>query len=320
VETANATTGKGARIVSRGLVRRFGPKTAVEPFDLDLGPAPGAPAGCIVGLLGPNGSGKSTLLRMLLGLVPRDAGTARVDGVELAGDGLGVRERVAYVPGEIALMGEMRADAHLDWLLRGREREAIGRARAMADEFGLPLRARVRSYSHRMKRQQLLAAALAPRVRVRLLDEATEGLDPSRRGEVLARLRADAAGGTTILLSSHHLGEVDLVCDALVFLNGGRKIAEESAASLAERARRLVRLGFEPGTDLRAVETALARFPEARLRIDGTVVHATIEGVEPSDFLVRALAAPGLPRPVSVEYGRLSLADLYRGLYGVEGC
>jgi ABC-type multidrug transport system ATPase subunit len=76
VETANATTGIGARIVSRGLVRRFGPKTAVEPFDLDLGPAPGAPAGCIVGLLGPNGSGKSTLLRMLLGLVPRDAGTA----------------------------------------------------------------------------------------------------------------------------------------------------------------------------------------------------------------------------------------------------
>ena len=301
-------------VESRGLTRRFGATVAVHPFDLDLGP------GGIVGLLGPNGSGKSTFLRMLLGLVRPDAGTARVDGAALAGDGVAIRRRVAYAPGEIAMLGEMRAGAHLDWLLRGREPEAFARARAIAGELGLPLRARVRSYSHGMKRQLLLAAALAPRVRVRILDEATEGLDPSRRGEILDRLRADAAGGTTILLSSHHLGEVDRACDVLVFMNEGRAIARESASSLAERARRLVRLRFDERTDMRAVETALTREPGVRVRIDGLRASVSLDGAEPAAFLARALASPDLPRPRAAEYGELSLADLYREIYGVEGC
>ncbi|MFN0009714.1 MAG: ATP-binding cassette domain-containing protein [Planctomycetota bacterium] len=301
-------------VESRGLTRRFGSKVAVHPFDLDLGP------GGIIGLLGPNGSGKSTLLRMLLGLVRPDAGSARIDGVALEGDGIAVRRRVAYAPGEIAMMGEMRAGSHLDWLCRGREAEAFTRAREIAGELGLPLDARVRAYSHGMKRQLLLAAALAPRVPVRILDEATEGLDPTRRGEILARLQDDAANGTTILLSSHHLGEVDRVCDVLVFLNEGRKIAQESATSLAARARRLVRIGFEDGTDMRAVEATLARQSGARVRVEGLRASVALEGTDPAEFLARALAAPDLPRPRAAEYGELSLGDLYRELYGVEGC
>jgi len=305
-------------VESRGLTRRFGSTVAVHPFDLEIGP--GSSGGSIIGLLGPNGSGKSTLLRMLIGLVRPDAGSARIDGVALAGDGIAVRRRVAYAPGEIAMIAEMKADAHLDWLLRGREREALPRARDLARELGLPLEARLRTYSHGMKRQLLLAAAFAPRVRVRILDEATEGLDPSRRGEILQRLQADAASGTTILLSSHHLGEVDRVCDVLVFMNQGRKIAQESARSLAERARRLVRLGFEEGTDMRAVEATLGRQPSARVRIDGLRAIVSLEAADPAAFLARALDSPDLPRPRAAEYGGLSLAELYREIYGVEGC
>jgi ABC-2 type transport system ATP-binding protein len=90
-------------------------------------------AGAVAGLLGPNGSGKSTFLRCLLGLVRPDAGTARLDGVDLAGDGTAVRRRVAYAPGEIALYGEMRGRDHLDWLLRGRAtRPGRGRVRSPA--------------------------------------------------------------------------------------------------------------------------------------------------------------------------------------------
>lgn len=321
VESAQDPPGNGPRIRARGLTRRFGSTIAVHPFDLDLGAdGNGGPGGGIIGLLGPNGSGKSTLLRMLLGLVRPDAGSARIDGVALAGDGIAVRRRVAYAPGEIALIGEMKGIAHLDWLLRGREPEACLRAQGIARELGLPLDARVRTYSHGMKRQLLLAAALAPRVRVRILDEATEGLDPSRRGEILQRLREDAASGTTILLSSHHLGEVDRVCDVLVFLNEGRKIAQESAPSLAARARRLVRLGFEEGTDMLAVEATLARSPGARVRVEGLRASVTLDGTDPAAFLAVALASPDLPRPRAAEYGQLSLADLYREIYGVEGC
>ncbi len=302
------------RIVTRGLSRSFGKKVALHPIDLDLGP------GQIVGLLGPNGSGKSTLLRALMGLVRPDSGRAFVDGVEVSGDGTAVRRRSTYAPGEIALYGEMKGAAHLEWLLRGRGREAGKKARAIASDLGLPLEKKVRAYSHGMKRQLLLSAALAPEVGVRILDEATEGLDPSRRGVVLERLADDAARGTTILLSSHHLGEVDRACDVLVFLSEGKKIAEEAAASVAERARRLVRLSFDEGVEMGKVSERLSRFEGARVRIEGLRATVTLGSAEPSTFLSSVLSAPDLPRPRAAEYGELSLSDLYREIYGVEGC
>ena len=230
-----------ATIVARGLTRRFGSTVAVHPLDLDVGP------GGITGLLGPNGSGKSTLLRMLTGLVQPDAGSASVDGVPLEGDGTAIRRRCTYSPGEVVLYREMRGAEHLDWLLRGRDRVARRRGREIAAVFELPLTARVRAYSHGMKRQLLFAASLAPRVPVRILDEPTEGLDPSRRGTLLDLLQEDAAAGTTILLSSHHLGEVDRSCQRLIFLNKGRLVADESAEDVRRRAGRLVRLRFSPG-------------------------------------------------------------------------
>ena len=301
-------------ILARGIARRFGRKIALLPTDLDL------PPGSIAGLLGPNGSGKSTLIRCLLGLVRRDSGEARLDGVELRGDGTAVRRRVAYAPGEIALHGERRGRDHLDWLLRGRGAGTRARARTIAADFGLPLERRVRTYSHGMKRQLLLAAALAPDVRVRILDEATEGLDPTRRGEVLERLVEDAARGTTILLSSHHLGEVDRVCGVLVFLSEGRKLAEETSAAIAERARRLVRMTFDAGTDLAAVSRYFSGVAGARLRIDGTRATIDLAEGDPNALLAAALASPALPRPRSVAAGELSLSELYREVYGVEGC
>jgi ABC-2 type transport system ATP-binding protein len=311
--SAPSACGPG-RVVARGLARSFGGHVALHPFDLDLGP------GGVVGLLGPNGSGKSTLLRALTGLLRPDAGRAWVDGVALAGDGTGIRHRCTYAPGEIALYGEMTGGAHLNWLLRGRGSAATERARAIAAELELPLEKRVRAYSHGMKRQLLLAAALAPEVPVRILDEATEGLDPSKRGQVLALLTEDARAGTTILLSSHHLGEVDRVCDRLVFLNAGRKIAEETSATLAERARTLVRLTFAEGADLRGVVERLSRRTRAPIRVEGTRVDVRVEGADPRAFVCAALAEIDAPHPLAMRWGELSLSELYRDLYGVEGC
>lgn len=281
----------------------------------------------MIGLLGPNGSGKSTLLRMLVGLVRPTAGAAHVDGIALAGDGTAIRKRATYAPGELALYKELRADAHLEWFLRGRDRAAVARARAIALQLGLPLRARVRTYSHGMKRQLVFAAALAPNVRVRILDEPTEGLDPSKRGTVLDLLTADARErGSTIVLSSHHLGEVDRACDRLVFLSDGRKIADETPASLASRAGRVLRLDFAPDTDRARVLHALEKIGGARVaRLEASADGAlraslVLDGDDPRPFAAAAFASAELPRPKAFEYGRLSLAEIYRELYGVEGC
>jgi len=310
-ERSAPAAGRG-RIDAEGLTRRFGTKLALAPLTLSVGP------GGITGLLGPNGSGKSTLLRCLVGLVPADAGSATVDGARLSGDGVAVRRRVTYAPGELHLYGELSGAEHLDWLLRGRGRAARARGRELARELGLPLAQKVRGYSHGMKRQLCFAAALAPELGVRLLDEPTEGLDPSKRSQVLDLLEADAARGTTILLSSHHLGEVDRVCDRLLFLSDGKLIADETPESVHERAARLLRLVWPAGSDPSALAGALRSDAVESIRVEGTRMTVLLAERDPRRFLAR-LEQRSLPAPSAIEYGRLSLSELYTDLYGVEG-
>jgi ABC-2 type transport system ATP-binding protein len=302
------------RVVARGVTRRFGAKIALHPLTLEIGP------GAVTGLLGPNGSGKSTFMRILTGLVRPDAGSAVVDGVPLRGDGTAIRRRITYSPGELHLYGEMRGAEHLTWFLRGRGEAARARALEMAGGMGLPLERRVRGYSHGMKRQLVFAAAMAPDVGVRILDEPTDGLDPSARSEVLERLRADAAGGTTILLSSHHLDEVDLVCSRLVFLNEGRLVADETTADVRERASRVILFTWSPDADITGIEGRLAGDGVDAVRRDGAHVSVSLASADPRAFLARFAALDGLPAPASIEHGLLSLKELYRELYGVEAC
>jgi ABC-2 type transport system ATP-binding protein len=309
--------GGEGRIVARGVTRRFGDKLALAPLDLEVGP------GGVTGLLGPNGSGKTTLLRVLIGLTPPDAGEVSVDGAALRGDGLEIRKRCCYSPGEIAMYGELKGSEHLDWLLRGRDAQARATARAYAERFELPLQRRVHAYSHGMKRQLLFAAAMAPRVRVRILDEPSEGLDPTKRGVLIELLREDAARGTTILLSSHHLGEVDRACQRFVFIHAGKLIASESAESVAARARRLLRVSFAPRAGL---DDALRRGSE-RLALHARSVSTRdsqllveLSGDDPRPALAELAKLAELGAPTGLEFGRASLQELYRDLYGVEAC
>ncbi len=296
-----------------GLEHRFGATQALHRTDLEI------PAGGVVGLLGPNGSGKSTLMRLLTGLVPLQQGKVNVDGVPMAGDGLEIRRRTTYAPGELHLYSELKGGEHLRFLLRGRRDGSFDRARSIAGELGLPLDRRVREYSHGMKRQLLFAAAIAPDVRVRILDEISEGLDPAKRSQVLDLIDADAARGTTILLSSHHLGEVDRSCQRLVFLNAGRVVADESSEEVRRRAGRLVRLRFAPGA-LTPGSTGVLQGPgvESVEEVEDRV-NVMLSGDDPRTFLGRLASATDLPAPTSVEHGRISLGELYRALYGVEG-
>lgn len=297
-------------VSARGVTRRFGDHVALHPLDLDLAPG-------VTGLLGPNGSGKSTFMRCLVGLVRPDAGAVRIDGVRLQGDGVEVRRRLTFTPGELALYGELTGTEHLRFLVRGRDRAALTTARTVAEELGLPLDRQVRGYSHGMKRQLLFAAAMGPDVPVRILDEPTEGLDPTKRAAVLDILGRDAARGRTILLSSHHLGEVDAACERIAFLDAGRLVALEESAAVHERMARLVRLWWREGVPDGAVEQ-LEGQARAQVRIEDEHLAVTLPGADPRAFLA-ALAAADLPAPSAVEHGRISLSVLYREIYGVEG-
>jgi len=299
-------------ITIRGLTRRFGAKTAVHPTDLEIG------AGAITGLLGPNGSGKSTLMRMLTGLVRPHGGSAVIAGTPLRGEGTAVRRVLTYAPGELGVYGELRGREHLRWSLRGRPASALDRAVEVASWLGLPLDHKVRTYSHGMKRQLLFSAALAPDVPVRILDEPTEGLDPSKRGQVLELLHQDVAKGTTVLLSSHHLQEVDHACERLIFVNEGRIVADEAADVLRRRAMSLVKLRFREGLAHESLESALTALGHGTVHRTGRTFDLVLDADDPRPFL-GALAQSALPAPEAIEYGNPSLQDLYRELYGVEG-
>lgn len=315
---AAAPTIAQATISVAGLTRRFGDHLALAPLDLEVGP------GGITGLLGPNGSGKSTFMRCLVGLVQPDAGSVTIAGTPLRGDGTAIRRLVTYAPGELHLYGELSGSEHLAWFLRGRGKAAVQRGVEISSELGLPLDARVSGYSHGMKRQLMFAAAMAPDVAVRILDEPTEGLDPSKRSQVLDVLRADVAGGTTVLLSSHHLGEVDAACERILFMNSGRCIADESAAEVSGRAARLARIGYEDEASAKRVASALETFGLAQAGVEK--VHTTEARVvtlllspDPRPLLSALSSIGDVPPPRSVEHGKISLQELYRSLYGVEG-
>ncbi len=313
-EETTPRSGSPQSVRIRGLSRSFGQKLALAPLDLDV------PAGEITGLLGPNGSGKSTLMRCLLGLVRADSGEAWVDGVRLRGDGREVRARSTFAPGEFALYGQMRADRQLDWLLAGRDREAHERAHALANELELPMQEPVHAFSHGMKRQLLFAAAMGPRVAVRILDEISEGLDPAKRGLVLERLRDDVKQGTAVLLSSHHLGEVQRICDSMVFMRGGHLLSDQNTRTVLDHSRRLVRLQFAPSTDLARLE-AVARAAGA-VDMSGPAENLLLhlDDQDPRRALTAIFSNSDLPSPLRIEYGQPSLEELYRELYGEDAC
>ena len=300
-------------VEAHGLVRRFGSVVAVDGVDLVVQP------GTVTGVLGPNGSGKSTLLRMLIGLVRPHGGSATVAGVPLVGDGTAVRRRVTFAPGEIALYGECTAEEQLTWLLRGRPDSAEAAARAVALRLGLPLAKKVHEFSHGMKRQLLFAAAMGPDVPLVILDEPTEGLDPTKRREVLAEIEGRRARGTTVLLSSHHLSEVEAVCDRLVFFHSGHILADESPDVLRARARRSLRITYAEPDAAEAALDLVAEHPAVDTVVhDGALLRLELHAEDPRPFL-GALADLGGPAPAAIESGRLSLTDLYRTVYGVDG-
>jgi len=315
------TPGRGV-LHAEGLTRSFASVRAVQPLSVTIGP------GGITGLLGPNGSGKSTFLRMLIGLVRPDAGHAVVDGATLRGDGTEIRERVTYMPGELRPYGELSGLAHLRWLVQGRDEGALERALGIATRLDLPLERKVHGYSHGMKRQLFFSAAMAPQVHVRILDEPTEGLDPTRRREVLEILKEDVrSNGTTVLLSSHHLGEVDRACERILFLRMGELLDENAAGEIHRRAKRAMRLQFEGELEdhaLTAVLRALGTTAGVELG-EGTAARITLflaPDADPRETLARIFAlreVRELPEPASLVYGELSLHELYRELYGSEG-
>jgi daunorubicin/doxorubicin transport system ATP-binding protein len=214
-----------------GLVKAFGDTTAVDGVDLAVAP------GMVYGLLGPNGAGKTTIIRVLTTLLRPDAGTARVLGYDVVAEADAVRGRVALT-GQYASVDEDLTGWEnlvlLARLLGLPHRQARTRAGELLDAFGLAEAAgrQVTTYSGGMRRRLDIAASLIVPPQLLFLDEPTTGLDPRSRNQVWELVRALAASGTTVLLTTQYLDEADQLADRIAVIDHGRVIAEGTPGQL----------------------------------------------------------------------------------------
>ena len=192
---------------------------ALQPTDFAIDP------GRIVGVLGPNGSGKTTLLRVLAGLQAPTGG--RVDVLGRPADDGQLLRRVAFQPEAALPLTALSAPEYLAFIgaeLGLPNAESDRRAAQWIDRLDLAhaKRRRIRTFSTGMQKRLALAAALLGEPELLLLDEPTSGLDPFGSETVMAILRERAAAGTTVLMASHHLLEVEEICDEVILLHRGK--------------------------------------------------------------------------------------------------
>jgi len=214
----------------QGVVKRFGPRTALAGLDLSLRP------GEVFALLGPNGAGKTTTINLILGFLRADAGTVRVRGVDAGADPVGARAHVAYIPEQVALYPTLSGLENLRYVatLAGLDLPKT-EGRALLAEAGLGADAHDRpagAYSKGMRQKVGIAIALARRAGLLLLDEPTSGLDPGAAAEFSGTVRAAAARGSAVLMATHDLYRVREMADRVGVLGAGRIVEEIDPRSL----------------------------------------------------------------------------------------
>ena len=214
------------------LTRRFGEMVALQELTLSV------LRGSIFGLLGPNGAGKSTLIKIITTLLPPSSGTALVAGLDIVRQPRQVRRHIGYVSQMLSADGDLTGyenlliSAKLYGLTRAERKERIAQALDFMDLADAQHKM-VRHYSGGMIRRLEIAQSMLHRPQVLFLDEPTVGLDPSARHSVWQRilqLRRDF--GTTVLMTTHDMGEADFLCDQIAFLHRGALLAQGSPAEL----------------------------------------------------------------------------------------
>ncbi|MFN7143675.1 MAG: ABC transporter ATP-binding protein, partial [Myxococcota bacterium] len=218
----------------QGLTKRYGQMVAIDDVSFTVA------RGEVVGFLGPNGAGKSTTMRIISGSLGATAGTAKVDGVDVAEDPRKVQSMLGYAPEVPPVYTNMSVGDYVAFAatIKGVPDVAAATKRALG-RVGLD-KVQTRLIDHLSKgyRQRVgLAQALVHDPKVLVLDEPTSGLDPAQRVEIRNLLAELAQGDRTVILSTHVLGEIEAICSRVVVINKGRIVAQDELARLGQPGR-----------------------------------------------------------------------------------
>jgi len=300
-------------IEAHQLTRRFGAFTAVAGVSFSV------PAGEIVGMLGPNGAGKTTTIRMITGFLPPTSGRVTLGGRDLFGDSVAIRREIGYLPENVALYPELRVEEYLTWRgrLEGLDRAAIRRRLAEVVDrclLGEVRRQVIGTLSKGFRQRVGLAAAILHDPRVLVLDEPTVGLDPKQIIAIRELIR-ELGREHTLLVSTHILPEVELLCRRVLIIDRGRIVAHGTPAELREQWHGALGVTVELERAVEGAGESLAALPG----VDGVRAEsedgrrfalACAKGSDPRAEVFRLAAARGWTL-VELSASRASLEDVF---------
>ena len=297
----------------RALRKSFGRTRALDGLDLTVR------AGEVHAFLGPNGAGKTTTIRILLGLLNKDGGEARLLGGDPWRDATTLHTRLAYVPGDVTLWPGLTGGEIIDLLARLRgPRSAVDpkRRQALIERFALDPAKKARAYSKGNRQKVALIAALASDAELLLLDEPTAGLDPLMEAAFRDCVNDERHDGRTVLLSSHILSEAEALSDRVTIIRDGRAVETGTLAEMRHLTRDFVDAELAGPISLDGVPGV------HDLVVQGTHVRCEVDHAALNDVLARLTTARVLSltcRPPTLEELFLRHYSSERFVAGAQG-
>jgi ABC-2 type transport system ATP-binding protein len=244
-------------IQAENLTKNYGFVEAIKDVSFNVG------EGEVLGFLGPNGAGKTTTMRILTCFHPATRGRASVAGYDVFRQPMEVRGKIGYLPETVPLYEDMRVKDYLSFVaeVKGMEKKGMSqKVSKVMGECAIEDRANwlIRNLSKGLRQRVGLAQALINDPQVLILDEPTIGLDPKQIIEIRQHIK-DMAGRRTVILSSHVLPEVSMVCQRVLIINKGQVVAEDTPSKLTQRLQKKVSVRLQVKGPTDEIKSALAR-------------------------------------------------------------
>ena len=291
-------------IETEGLTVYYGRQRGIIDVDLQV------QKGEIFGFLGPNGAGKTTAQRVLMDVIRPTGGRASVFGLDCQKQGVDIRKRVGYLPGELSLYPSMKADAFLHLLASLRE-EKVDRTfrQELYERLDLDPSRKMKAYSRGNKQKIGVIAAFMGKPDLLVLDEPTSGLDPIMQQVVLELVRETKDDGRTVFFSSHNLPEVQAVCDRVGIIREGQLVKTDTVETLTKQQFKLLQIRFRelPPANAFALDGVTERGR------DGQAV--TLEVKSGMDKLMETAASYGIE---DIETFPVALEEVFLAYYDVQ--
>jgi ABC-2 type transport system ATP-binding protein len=252
-----------------GLVKHYGHTVALDGLDLQV------ERGEVYGFLGPNGAGKTTTIRLLLDLIRPTEGRAEVLGLDPRTAGPDLRHRIGYLADDFVVDGRQTAGELLTYLANVRGGVPASRVDGLSERLGLDRTKRIKSLSRGNRQKVGVVQAFMHEPELLILDEPTSGLDPFLQQEFALLVREAVAGGATVFMSSHVMGEVQRIADRVGIVRRGRLLAVDDVEELRHRSRRRIELVFadEVGED------AFGSIPGvSEVTVEGRTLRCLLDG------------------------------------------